>query len=60
MLDLPAPFGPRRAVTPAESEKVTSETATTSPNHFETFCTAIIAFGSTGTTCGPAAWGAVT
>ncbi len=36
IVDLPAPFGPRSAVTPTGIVKLTSETATTPPNHFET------------------------
>src|SRR5215210_5005327 len=36
MVDLPAPFGPSKAVTPRPTPKVTSETATISPYHFET------------------------
>ena len=36
MVDLPAPFGPSSAVTPEPRAKLTSDTATTSPNHFET------------------------
>jgi hypothetical protein len=46
MVDLPAPFGPRRAVTPGCTEKDTSETATRSPNHFDAAVTTIGAFGS--------------
>src|SRR5215210_4577825 len=36
IVDLPAPFGPRSAVTPAPMPQVRSETATTSPYHLET------------------------
>jgi hypothetical protein len=36
IVDLPAPFGPRSAVTPGPTSKLTSETATSGPNHFET------------------------
>src|SRR5215212_6014906 len=36
IVDLPAPFGPRSAVTPAPIPKVKSETATTSPYHLAT------------------------
>ena len=35
-VDLPAPFGPSRPVTPGPTPNVTSETATTSPSHLET------------------------
>ena len=35
-VDLPAPLGPSSAVTPAPMLKLTSDTATKSPNHFET------------------------
>ncbi len=35
MVDLPAPFGPSRAVTPRPTRKDTSDTATRSPNHFD-------------------------
>ena len=41
IVDLPAPFGPSSAVTPGPTWNDTSETATTSPNHFETCSTAI-------------------
>ncbi len=47
----PAPFGPRRPVTPGVMSKVTSLTATTSPNALVTPLTATIgggAFGSRG------------
>jgi hypothetical protein len=36
MVDFPAPFGPSSAVTPSAIVKLTSDTATTPPNHFET------------------------
>ena len=36
IVDFPAPFGPRSAVTPIGIEKLTSDTATTPPNHFDT------------------------
>ncbi len=36
IVDLPAPFGPSRAVTPGPTSKLTSETATFAPNHLET------------------------
>ncbi len=36
MVDLPAPFGPSSAVTPAPTSKLTSDTATSAPNHFDT------------------------
>src|SRR5215212_3734143 len=36
IVDLPAPFGPSSAVTPAPMPKVRSETATTSPYHLAT------------------------
>ena len=36
IVDLPAPLGPRSAVTPGPTSKLTSETATSAPNHFET------------------------
>ncbi len=36
MVDLPAPLGPSSAVTPGPRAKLTSDTATTSPNHFDT------------------------
>ena len=35
IVDLPAPFGPRSAVTPGP-RRATSETATSAPNHFDT------------------------
>ena len=35
-VDLPAPLGPSRAVTPAPMLKLTSDTATKSPNHLDT------------------------
>src|SRR5215216_6539670 len=41
-VDLPAPFGPRSAVTPGVTPKETSETATMSPYHFETCSTTIV------------------
>src|SRR5687768_9601052 len=47
-VDLPAPFGPSNAVTPGPTAKVTSETATRSPNHFETWSTAINGGGGGG------------
>ena len=37
IVDFPAPFGPRSAVTPGPISKLTSETATSGPNHFDTF-----------------------
>ena len=37
IVDFPAPFGPSRAVTPGPTSKLTSETATSAPNHLETF-----------------------
>ena len=37
IVDFPAPLGPRSAVTPGPISKLTSETATSGPNHFETF-----------------------
>ena len=43
IVDLPAPFGPSSAVTPGPMSKLTSETATTFPNHFETPRTSISA-----------------
>src|SRR5215208_6455945 len=36
IVDLPAPFGPSRAVTPVPIPRVRSETATTSPYHLAT------------------------
>ena len=45
MVDLPAPFGPSSAVTPGPTRNDTSDTATTSPNHFEAPETSI---GQTG------------
>src|SRR5262245_14989219 len=36
IVDLPAPFGPSSAVTPGPTSKLTSETATSAPNHLET------------------------
>ena len=42
-VDLPAPLGPSRAVTPARTEKLTSDTATTSPNTFDTPSTSTMA-----------------
>src|SRR6266508_3692042 len=42
VVDLPAPFGPRSAVTPGVTPNETSETATTSPYHFETCSTTIV------------------
>ena len=36
-VDLPAPFGPNREVTPGPTVKLTSETATTSPKDLVTF-----------------------
>ena len=36
IVDLPAPFGPSSAVTPGPTSKLTSETATSGPNHFDT------------------------
>jgi hypothetical protein len=36
MVDLPAPLGPRSAVTPGAMDSVTSETATTPLNHLLT------------------------
>ena len=36
IVDLPAPFGPSSAVTPGPTSKLTSDTATRLPNHFET------------------------
>src|SRR6478735_5906842 len=41
-VDFPAPFGPSRAVTPGPTPNVTSDTATTSPYHFETWSTTIV------------------
>src|SRR5918997_985852 len=38
IVDLPAPLGPRSAVTPAPIPTVRSETATTSPYHLATPC----------------------
>ena len=43
IVDLPAPFGPSSAVIPGPMSKLTSETATTFPNHFETPRTSISA-----------------
>ena len=40
---MPAPFGPSSAVIPGPMSKLTSETATTFPNHFETPRTSISA-----------------
>ena len=45
IVDLPAPFGPSSAVTPGPTVNETSETATTSPNHFDTSSTTIIVSG---------------
>src|SRR4051794_25243301 len=42
-VDLPAPFGPRSAVTPGVTPKETSETATISPYHLETWSTMMVA-----------------
>ena len=36
IVDFPAPFGPSSAVTPGPISKLTSDTATSAPNHFET------------------------
>ena len=36
MVDFPAPLGPSRAVTPVPMLKLTSDTATRSPNHLDT------------------------
>src|SRR6478609_4301308 len=41
-VDFPAPFGPSRAVMPGPMPNVTSDTATTSPYHFETWSTMIV------------------
>ena len=38
-VDLPAPLGPSRAVTPGPTSKLTSERATTEPNHFASWRT---------------------
>ena len=47
-VDLPAPLGPSRAVTPARTKKLTSDTATTSPNTFDTLFTSTMAEPSGG------------
>src|SRR4051794_21973270 len=60
VVDFPAPFGPSNAVTPGSIEKLTSDTATTSPYHLDRLRTTIDAFSDTG---GAASWrrcGAVT
>lgn len=44
-VDLPAPFGPRRAVTPGENVRERSETAVNVPNDFDTWFTSIETFG---------------
>ena len=56
IVDLPAPLGPSSAVTPGPTWNETSDTATTSANHFDTCSTA------TRTSCGGggAVLGAVT
>src|SRR3954469_21233461 len=48
IVDLPAPFGPRSAVTPAPMPKVRSDTATTSPYHLATPRKAITASAPAG------------
>ncbi len=52
-VDLPAPFGPSRAVTPWSMAKLTSLTATTDPKNFDTSFTAIIPVSGGGGTNGP-------
>src|SRR5579884_218270 len=42
-VDLPEPFGPSRPVTPGARPNVTSETATTSPYHLETWSAMTVA-----------------
>ena len=49
-VDFPAPFGPSKAVTPGQTEKLTSETATTAPNHFDTLSKVIV--GETSSAAG--------
>ena len=52
---MPAPFGPRRLVTPAPSEKLTSLTATTLPYQRETCSSSMAAGAATGDVVGAAA-----
>ena len=44
-VDLPAPFGPSRAVTPGSTLNDTSDTATSDPNDFDTWSTTTVAVG---------------
>src|SRR5262249_26077217 len=41
-VDFPAPLGPSRAVTPGPTAKLTSERATTDPNHLEIWRASIV------------------
>ena len=52
-MDLPAPLGPSSAVTPEPRAKLTSDTATTSPNHFDTPVASTIGRGWTVAPIGP-------
>ncbi len=51
---MPAPFGPSSAVMPGPIVKATSDTATTSPNHFETWSSSIMATSAAPTGPAPA------
>ena len=60
-VDLPAPLGPSSAVTPGPTAKLTSDTATTSPNHLLTPWTTMVAASPTsGVVTGTVTSGAVT
>ncbi len=57
-VDLPAPLGPSRAVTPGPTVNDTSDTATTSPNHFDTSAMTIdlAATAAVPSACGSTRW----